>query len=373
MAAVSKIIYLMLTPMTGRDDKRFGAELYRSQGIHVEAWDCSGFLASGFTSEESQAPVIQKKFSASRDVCAALHALGPQDVVINLLPRRLPTLTIYKALAKCPARDVIVRANALPLPPSSFRQRLRKVTPGKLLDFILSKPGIWERLAPKPGRIIYGGTATRPRPDETARPISAHALDYDLFLQQPALLKSEPLAVFLDQCLPFHPDFAILGNKPPVSAENYYPALSRFFSKLEQSSGLRVVIAGHPRAPRHKEYYPGFEIVFGKSQDLIRRAALVMAHSSTAVNFAVMYNKPLLFLTSDELAQSQGQIIAGLGTLLHAPCRNIDAADYDLASLPDVDQQAYAEYLARYIKEPGSPEQPFWTILLNSLLAEGQA
>lgn len=356
--------------MTARDYSRFGAELYRGLGIAVEAWDCSGFLASGFTPEEPQAPVLQTGFTNSRDVCAALVGLGPGAVVVNLLPRRLATLPIFRALAKCAARDVIVRANALPLPPSSFRQRLRKVTPGKLLDFLVAKPGLWQRLCPAPGRIIYGGAATRPQAGAALRLISAHALDYDLFLRQPALKRSEPLAVFLDQCLPFHPDFAILGNRPPVSAENYYPALSRLFTELERGSGLRVVIAGHPRAPKHKNYYPGFEVVYGQSQSLVRRAALVMAHSSTAVNFAVMYRKPLLFLTSNELARSQGHIIAGLAVLLRAPCLNIDLPGQNLAAPPAMDEQAYAAYLAQYIKEPGSPDLPFWQILLNDLRAE---
>ena len=35
-----------------------------------------------------------------------------------------------------------------------------------------------------------------------------------------------------------------------------------------------------------------------------------------------------------------------------------------------VPDKAYAAYAARYIKEPGSPDLPFWQILLDDLQTE---
>ena len=43
-----------------------------------------------------------------------------------------------------------------------------------------------------------------------------------------------------------------------------------------------------------------------------------------------------------------------------------------LKTMP-VPEKAYAAYAARYIKEPGSPDLPFWEILLNDLNAENAA
>ena len=363
----------MQVPMSAREYTRFGAELYVSKGIAVEVWNCAPLLTPGYKTAEAPAPVKHQALRAAGEVCAALHGLEAEDVVINLLPRRRLTLGIHRVLGASAARDVTVRTNALPLPGVSFFKRLRKLTPGKLLDFLISRPKVWYKLAPKPERIIYGGAIYRPAPGETSRTVSAHALDYDLFLENPAPEQRENIAVFLDQCFPFHPDFQVLGRKSPVTEERYYPALCKFFAELERASGLKVVIAAHPRAPRDKDLFEGREAVRGQSLELTRRAALALAHTSTAVNFAVMYNTPLLFLNTAELDPNEGETIRGIAGMLHAPCLNVDLLPPDwegaLKSAPPP-AEAYADYLKQYIKEPGSPELPFWQILLDDLLAE---
>ena len=373
MAQVNRIIYLMQVPMSAREYVRFGAEFYAAQGLAVEVWNCAPFLNPGYATAEEPAPAVCRAMNSGGEVRAALHALAPTDAVINLLPRRMLTLGVHQTLGHCAAKDVTVRTNALPLPGASFMQRLRKLSPGKLADFLISRPQIWNKLTPRPGRIIYGGTACRPAPGETPRPISGHALDYDLFLQHPPVAERESIAVFLDQCFPFHPDFQVIKSKSPVTEERYYPSLCAFFDKLEQASGLRVVIAAHPRAPKDKDLFAGREVARGQSLELTQRAALVLAHTSTAVNFAVMYHTPLLFLNTAELNARQGAIIAELAGELNAPCLNVDALPSrwaDALERMPVPDKAYAAYAARYIKEPGSPDLPFWQILLNDLNAE---
>ncbi len=370
MVEIARIIYLMQVPMSAREYVRFGAELYVSRGLAVEVWNCAPFLNPGYATAEEPAPVTCGALTSASEACAALRGLRPVDAVINLLPRRLCTLGLHKALGACAAKDVTVRTNALPLPGASLAQKLRKLTPGKLADFIVSRPRIWNRLAPRPGRIIYGGTACRPLPGETPRPISAHALDYDLFLQAPPGQDREPMAVFLDQCFPFHPDFQVIKSKAPVTAERYYPSLCLFFAELERATGLKAVIAAHPRSPKDKDLFAGREVVYGQSLELVQRADLALAHTSTAVNFAIMYRTPLLFLTTAELNLSQGPIIAELAKRLKAPCLNVDdlPPGWPAAFKAAPGQaDAYAAYVAQYIKEPGSPELPFWQILLDDL------
>lgn len=373
MTQINRIIYLMQVPMSAREFARFGAELYVSLGLSVEVWNCAPFLNPGYATAEEPAPVACRNMSGASEARTALHDLASTDAVINLLPRRVLTLGIHQALGHCAAKDVTVRTNALPLPGASFTQRLRKLTPGKLADFLISRPQVWNKLVPRPERIIYGGTACRPAPGETPRPISGHALDYDLFLHRPPVAEREPIAVFLDQCFPFHPDFQVVRSKAPVTEARYYPSLCVFFDKLEQKSGLRVVIAAHPRAPKDKDLFAGREVVYGQGLELAQRAALVLAHTSTAVNFAVMYLTPLLFLNTAELNLSQGPIIAELAGQLNAPCLNVDALPGHWAEALErmpVPDKAYAAYAARYIKEPGSPDLPFWQILLDDLQTE---
>ena len=198
--------------------------------------------------------------------------------------------------------------------------------------------------------------------------------------------------VFLDQNLPFHGDFAIQKRKVPASAGKYFPALRQFFDRLERELGLPVVIAAHPRAAYAQEgyagpdYFGGRRLVSGQTLPLIFDSALVLTHYSTAVNFAVMARRPLLLLTSDELEGSEGHIIRSMGGHLGAPIANIDRTDSSFllgtsgasaapdtpsaafaSGLTQLNEAAYTRYFHNYIKEAGSPEKPFWQILLDDL------
>lgn len=192
-------------------------------------------------------------------------------------------------------------------------------------------------------------------------------------------LCQEKYLLFLDQNLPFHPDFKELGRKQPASAEKYFPALCNFFDCLEQAVGLPIIIAAHPRAayaqPNYSgpDWFGGRTLVSGKTLPLIVDSALVLCHTSTALNFAVIVGKPVLHLTSRELEFTEGHIIRSMATHLHTRIINIDEPPkqfelYKAASM-QADAAAYAHYFHNYIKEAGSPEKPFWQILIDDLQA----
>ena len=50
--------------------------------------------------------------------------------------------------------------------------------------------------------------------------------------------------------------------------------------------------------------FGGRELLQGETARLVNDSSLVIAHYSYAVNFAVLYRKPLIFLTTDELKAS---------------------------------------------------------------------
>ena len=337
-------------------------------------------------------------------------------VFINLLPKNRKTFSTFLGLCSSPAQTVELRTNAVPVGPGRLGSRLRKFTPARLLDFIIRQPFIWQRLAGIPGRIIYGGAVMRPGSGECRRAISAHALDYDVWLEflaergiapedfsraeatpgqksistDPAIAPlGEPDGrsvvgsftfsgskhiVFLDQNLPFHGDFTLQKRRAPATAEKYFPALCQFFDRLEQELGLPVVIAAHPRAAYAQEGYSGPDyfgrrkLIAGQTLPLIFDSALVLTHYSTAVNFAVMAKKPLVLLDSSEIERSEGHIIRSMSSHLGALVLNIDQPGIPLPEeLVRIDSEAYTRYFHNYIKEEGSPEKPFWQILLDDL------
>ncbi|MEK7783941.1 MAG: hypothetical protein AAB658_00780 [Chloroflexota bacterium] len=181
------------------------------------------------------------------------------------------------------------------------------------------------------------------------------------------------MGVFLDEYLPFHPDYDRLKLTPFSSAGAYYPGLRRFFGFLEREHGARIVIAAHPHSryeDRPEDYFGGRPVVQGKTLELVRKAGFVIAHSSTALNFAVLFRKPVLFITTDSLQRSQrmARSIQAMAAWLGKTPVNVDAPlNQDWKKELAVDTEAYARYREAYIKTAGSPDKPVWQIFADHL------
>lgn len=408
---LEKVIYLMQVPISAREYSSFGAEFYQRRALDVEIWECTPFLNPTHGEVPRPAAFCKiKQFSSAKEVCAALQALGSETAAINLLPKNKLTLPIFKKLNASPLQSVEVRTNALPLPPRSAKKSLDKIFSGKLYSFLLRRPGVWSKLAGRPQRIIYGGAICRPLPEEALRRISAHALDYDAYTTymsimpgeagpgrlkeaasgnlaaaSPGVLAAASLQgskeaglckgdkiVFLDQCLPFHSDFKVLQKASPVTEQEYYPALCKFFGELENKLGLPVVIAAHPRAPysQTNDFFENRQVIKGQSLALVCGAALVLAHTSTALNFAVMARRPARIIATNQLLAAEQPTLDFIAKSLGTATLPIEALapDWD-ADLLSFNSIAYETYFNRYIKEQGSPDLPFWEILLRDLRA----
>jgi len=107
-------------------------------------------------------------------------------------------------------------------------------------------------------------------------------------------------AVFLDQNLPYHPDFVILGLRT-VDPERYGAQINESLSGIESRTGLPVVIAPNPKWANARVDFGSRKIVAGATAELVRKSSLVVAHYSNSISFAVLFRKPVVFLTSHEM------------------------------------------------------------------------
>ena len=53
---------------------------------------------------------------------------------------------------------------------------------------------------------------------------------------------------------------------------------------------------------------------------------------------------------------------------LDAPLIDLDAPELPTISL-DVNEVAYAQYVQKYIKRPGTPEEPFWSVVASDIIS----
>jgi len=382
------------SPLNQRDFQRYGIELLLEKGFGVEVWDLVNILKPHYT--KSYMPPDPIDWPGSRilnDKKVALEKirdLSSDTFVINFVGYSPKSFWVYRAISSSQARYAVFMANALPSLEMGrneslfpfYLKRLSKVTGKKLFnlmqhlarDRFYHLPFTW--LGIKPASLILAGGEQclkyRYPVDKSTEILWAHTMDYDLYLRERDNPFTErPIAVFLDEYLPFHPDWIRLRIQPPIAAENYYPLLNNFFNLLEQRLELKVVIATHPRSHYEElpDYFGGRECTRGKTIRLVRESRLVLAHSSTALNFANLFRKPVIFLTSSDLDKSNyGAFIRTMANWFGKDRIFMDGdTAVDWGQKLTVNIGHYERYRRAYIKTEQSEDIPFWQIVANRL------
>lgn len=393
MGRIKKVIFLSSQPLDARNHKRFGIRTLCDNGFNVEYWDTTTALyleTAGCAPRRDTVPFSGTRvIGDKRMLLGLLEGLGNDALVIDNIGFNLNFASIYRALSHSKAVSAFITAGAVPdVREIEASRPVYMNLPRKIKKLVTSSPRrIWRnmaisRLPPswfgiKPaGLILASGRKSLkyniPTDNNTVI-VWAHALDYDLYLEERAKLDaplrgSLPMAVYLDACVPFHPDWVFTGGNPGVDPGRYYRPLNDFFGKVEDELGMEVVIAAHPRSDYGAKpgYFGSRRCIKDRTAKLVKDAGLVLAHNSTAIHLANLFGKPITFLTSSELERFDfGPGIRIFAHLHGKKPINVDAlpgGGVDWKEELRVDAPSYESYRRDYIKVDDSPELPFWQI-----------
>jgi hypothetical protein len=381
-----KIIFLTNVPFSQRDFDRFGVEVLKEHKVAVECWDMTEMLNK---KAWKQRKVEAFKFfgyigvssmSLIKKMCKNIG----DAIVIDLLGTGFTCNWVRRLIRKSSAK-ICVSEQAL-LANEIFRETkiLHKVNLERMVVkftgygissfFKSSMTAVHEKIRPEASYRLMSGTASLGRSDKyirNAKKIWAHSFDYNTFLKLRDQASSKNIIVFIDTGPSGgHPDLKLFKAKPFSNAENYYPAMNKVFNSLELFFNAPVVIAGHPKIDysREKDIFEHREILFEKTAELIRDCKLVVSNGSTADNFAVLWKKPILFITTDELENSPQKKI------LEAECKLLDTKvinanhffdDIDWGPLCQKPLAKYDAFRNQIIKKDGTPDENCWAILVD--------
>ena len=136
------------------------------------------------------------------------------------------------------------------------------------------------------------------------------------------------------------------------------------------------MIAANPKSNYGSEVYENREFYRMQTADLVKGAEFVILHQSTALSYAVLNNKPLIFIYTEQMAVLLGNgVIAEIENL----AKYLDANIYNinkiynkqeiLLKLPSKD--FYNQYKYNYItskaSENKSTSEIFWNEICNIL------
>lgn len=385
-----KIVYLVEQPLDERNYDRFGLDSWIAKGWNVEVWDITPLAYPRVWKDFLESSRQQKKYKyyfpiTSRiEVEERLAGFEQGGYFIDITGENSESTRIKVRLVKKKGTRIICPVGTTPEVEDYRNQKLgrklarvlhRARNPASFPAYLRSAivRHIWAPFI-EPRIVVVSGRKSISANSGRQELIRAHNLDYDIYLK--LVQHREPVSkgygVFIDQNYCFHPDFIFQGIPFYATPEKYFPAVARCLRSISRDCGIEMQIAGHPVSSRagQADYFGGIPICYGKTAELIRDCEFAICHNSTAIQFAVLFNKPLIFLTTDELERSPaGKSIAVFASELGKTVINIDR---DVLSVNwrdelHVDFGKYQKYRENYIKCTGSPEIPHWEIVIGYL------
>ena len=194
-----------------------------------------------------------------------------------------------------------------------------------------------------------------------AKKIYAHHRDYEKYLLHKGNNKIiiKDYFVFLDEDMVDHPDnlaiYQSFSNIDPKRLKHeYFSSLNKFFYKFEQSTGLKVIIAAHPKtlSSNKNNNFDNRSFVKNKTFDLIKNSKGVFAHSSTSISMAILLNKPIIFL-GGKIMFDLGSVSKILSYFIETKAKFVDMESNDIDYLNLIKKNkknSYDSYINKYIK-----------------------
>ena len=397
--AVERVTYVIEYPLAANDFDRYGIDYLRGQGRRVGVIDV-GEITQPYVAQDRGhyggfSGIAPRVVTRAADLPAIAPQLRESDLIVAILGvggLTRQNLAVFRAIARSGAPYLMLFTNAFPGwnkyrgERGVFWKRVRHVGSRVFeIDWINTTiariPPAWlgireadfvvrgGRRSDLPHRLIGPGT----------RVINAHTMDYERLRAARGTAQREarpaaPFAVFIDEYLPYHPDIDLLKTQSPEPAEIYYAKLRGLFDRIERDLKLEVVIAANPRADYSDKpgLFGGRKIVQHATGRLVAESALVIAHRSTAIGFAIMARKPLMIAATRAIYRHSAHrpVFDAISAALGKPVTFYDdPATLDLTHALDVDAAAYARYMADFVKQPDSPDLPYWQIVLDGVEA----
>ncbi len=385
------LIFITQVPFSRRDNERFGIEIL-SKHFQVRVLDCTPLIAPDYDKEYSQLfhQIAGAVRISTQEQLASTISCVKGGYFIDLVGMSARSLKIRKTLLRQNLKRIVLKSGALPTPKQNKNGRFARFWKNdkKLTTIVNRTQSLVANLmgysydSEADITVVTGLASIGKRASQCKQAIFAHTLDYDIFLRLKDERKSNlNYAVFLDQDLIHHSEYLYTGERRFLDEDRYYASLNMFFSAFESKTGMKVIVAAHPRS----NYQLRPHLLFGRSAkegvtaELVRDASIVFAHFSTCIGFAVLWRKPVVLLKTYQFDSNySGDYVEKMSEELGAPVVDISSFTErkllaDLSEWSSIDRDKYKGYVDSYLKYPGSPEVPLWEQFAEGVLRGGRS
>ncbi|WMN06811.1 hypothetical protein QYS48_33815 [Marivirga arenosa] len=212
-------------------------------------------------------------------------------------------------------------------------------------------------------------------PNDPKKIVIQHSEDYNEYIR---LIETErPIdfpknyVVFLDQMICHQPAVLASLGENFIDKEKYKRKLIGTLSEIQEILQLPILIAAHPESEKYPEYLASFpfKVIKSRSAELVKFSKLVVTHYSTAINFAVIYKKPILLLDFHEFNNHKlvKKAINNFQYTLDITKVFIDEKINKNDIKLSVNEDCYKHYFKKNIKEEDTIEELTYPYLLKLL------
>ena len=382
------IVFVVTAAMSERDAKRFGIHWLVLQGFDVTVLDTTPIVFprkverrandGAFTTFTVRTATTIERWREE------LSALSAADVIFCMASDgsyQADIVAVLRLISRSKTPYVVFRNNIFPQPAATFDvhlwwARLCRFNP--MNSLVARLPPVVLGLRPADFVVLGGRGSVGPTllVGPTTRAINAHAFDYDVYLESRDQRDEKSIAVYIDQHLGFQSDAAALGVRQLVDPDVFYPQLETLFTRVEAEFGVEVVIAAHPRMDpaRRPEWYAHRKVFHDKTAALVAEAKLVILCHSTAINWAILFEKPVLQYASRSIVSHP--FLHGMIEKISEEIGSVvvfvdDFAAGDLTDAAGLDTNRYTRYRAEFIKQPGTADRYSWDLIVEALVGCG--
>jgi hypothetical protein len=334
-----KIIYVCFGRLTDKMARDWYIDFLIERGFTVEYWDIVSLVREEHSELGAQNPDYLRVFRTLGEVEEMLRRTENREALYIMLISYIGRFTrIFRLFSKYDCRMLNFAWGALPNDPI-YKWRKLAVwlsNPYRSAEEVLNRSkaiALRKLKLVKPFEIAFvAGDVLMAGNNHAAKVVPINYFDYDHYVKArndgARRLVAGRYVVFLDINLPFHSDLAFCGHRR-IDPVEYYRSLNRFFGLLERDYEIKVVIAAHPRADYDAATFEGRQILRLVTAELVKDAEFVLSHTSTAMSYAVLNAKPLVFIYTSEMAAAyETQFIRSMRSYadyLNSAIYNIDA------------------------------------------------
>ena len=146
--------------------------------------------------------------------------------------------------------------------------------------------------------------------------------------------------------------------------------LNNFFKKFISCTNLDLKIAVHPRIKYKKNSIKFGKIYFNKTIELISKCKIVLLHRSTAMHFAILFQKPLMFLIADNHTSTTKRWTNNLADYFNKKPINMSVVKFNKEIFNKeikFNKKIYSDFKKDFIVDIENPNKASYEIIFNSI------